>query len=446
MKMKWMRIGFLCAVGLTSRAWAAEETFSVGNKAAPLTNQGGTARAMSMGSAFVGVAECSETLMWNPAGLGDLCGKEVGLHHTSNVGDSIREVGIFGMPIGKLGGFAAALETTSNGSFEGRDTNGNQTDNYHAGAIGARVGWGKKIGSGLSVGSTLKTNQQYLAGTNYSSYMADLGLLWNPFSTFKLGATYANLNLANSYQEYSLNSAWHLGASYYPIKPLLLAVAGELQPGGVNRMRFGGEVRPISFIALRGGYQFNYPNPDLGGWTNFTLGIGLQITERINLDYAFVPTGELGAAQRLALIYKFDCAKKKEQAAVVAPVVAAAPIKEKVIVLQDTHFDFDKSSLTPSAKALLDEDIKVLHDNPKTFIRISGYTSAEGSDEYNQKLSERRADAVQEYLRKGGIPNSRVAVIGYGEDKPKSHEVDQKNINSKAAKSNMRTLFEIVIK
>lgn len=453
MKMKWLRMGFLAAAVLSGRAWAAEETFSVGNKAAPLSQQGGTARAMSMGSAFVGVAECSETLMWNPAGLGDLCGMELGLHHTSGVGDSIREVGIFGLPLGSLGGVAAALEATSNGSFEGRDALGNQTDNYHAGDIGARLGWGKNIGAGVSVGAALKSNQQYLAGSNYSSYMSDLGVLWNPFTTFKLGATYANLNIANSYGDYALNSAWHLGASYYPIKPLLVAIAGEMQPGGVNRMQFGGEYRFISQLALRGGYQFNYPNDELTGMTNFTVGVGINLIKQLELDYAFVPVGDLGAAHRISVVFKFGCEGKsapmmKSEEPTPQPVVVAAvpEMPEKVVVLQDTHFDFDKSSLTPEARVLLDSNIRVLKENPKTFIRVSGYTSASGTDEYNQKLSERRADSVRNYLTQGGIPTRKITVIGYGESRPKMHEANPGDIDTKAAKANMRSLFEIVVK
>ncbi len=452
MNKKWLRIGLLAASGLSGRLWASEQTFSVGNKAVPLTQQGGTARAMGMGSAFVGVAEGSETLLWNPAGLSRLCGLELGLHHTSGIGDSIREIGIVGRPIRNLGGFAGSFDAVTNGSFEGRDTVGNQTDNYHAGDLGANLGWGKEVISRLSVGAAIKMNHQYLSGSTYSSYASDLGLLWNPFSSFRLGATYANLNIANSYKNYQLNSAWHLGASYYPIRPLLLAIAGELQPGGVNRMQLGGEYT-YSVIALRGGYQFNYPNDDLSGMTGFTLGIGLNLLTHIQLDYAFIPQGDLGAAHRISLVYKFGCegapAILKEAEKAAEPVKVSEPVpeeKETVVALSDTHFDFDKSTLTPQAKTLLDENIKVLKDNPKTFIRIAGYTSAEGTDEYNQKLSERRADSVKAYLAQGGIPTSRVAVIGYGDKRPAQTEVNPKDINSTAAKANMRTLFEIVVK
>jgi len=309
MKMKWGLIGFLFTGLVNGQAWSAEQTFSVGSKAAPLTQEGGTSRAMSMGSAFVGVAEGSEALLWNPAGLAYLSEKEIGFHHTSGIGDSIREIGIFGTPVRSLGGFAASLDAVSNGSFEGRDQLGNQTGNYHAGDLGANLGWGKNIVPGFAVGAAVKTNHQYLAGSTYSAYAADLGLLWNPFSTFKFGATYANLNIANSYSQYALDSAWHIGASYRLIHPLLVAMAGELQPGGVNRIQLGGEYTYNALIAIRGGYQFNYPNADLSGTTGFTLGAGFHLLKHIDLDYAFVPEGDLGAAQRISVIYKFGCAE-----------------------------------------------------------------------------------------------------------------------------------------
>jgi len=455
MKTKWLRIGLLSAAVFSGRVWADEQTFSVGNKAAPLTQEGGTARAMSMGSAYVGVAEGSETLFWNPAGLGDLCGKELGLHSTSSIGDTFQETGVFGMPIGSLGGIAASLNGVTNGSFEGRDQFGNQTANYSAGDIGANLGWGKKIVSGISIGAAIKTNQQYLAGSTYSSYATDLGLLWNPFSTFKVGAAYTNLNIGNSYSNYELNSAWNIGLSYYPIKPLLLAVAGQMQPGGVNRMQFGGEYSVNSIIELRGGYEFNYPNQDLSGMTDFTLGIGLTLTKHIQIDYAFVPEGALGEENRIGLIYKFGCEEKpapmmKSEANIepktLAVVEAPVAVEEKVILLQDTHFDFDQSSLKPEAKTMLDTSIQTLKQNPGTFVRLAGYTSAEGTEEYNQKLSERRAASVRNYLIAGGIAPDRMTLIGYGEARPAEHEANPQDINSVAAKANMRTLFEIVIK
>ena len=128
--------------------------------------------------------------------------------------------------------------------------------------------------------------------------------------------------------------------------------------------------------------------------------------------------------------------------------VMAAAAEPKVIVLafEDVHFDFDKSTLTPEAQTILKRNIQLLKDNPKAHIRVAGYTSASGSEEYNQKLSERRARAVQEYLIKEGIITpDRLSIIGYGKANPEVYEAAPKDLYSKAAKANMRVLFEIVV-
>jgi outer membrane protein OmpA-like peptidoglycan-associated protein len=126
--------------------------------------------------------------------------------------------------------------------------------------------------------------------------------------------------------------------------------------------------------------------------------------------------------------------------------VAAAEPKIIVLAFEDVHFDFDKSTLKPEAQTILKRNIQILKDNPKAQVRIAGYTSAAGTEEYNQKLSERRARAVQEYLvNEGIITPDRLSTIGYGETNPAVYEAAPKEIYSKAAKANMRVLFEIVV-
>jgi outer membrane beta-barrel protein len=133
----------------------------------------------------------------------------------------------------------------------------------------------------------------------------------------------------------------------------------------------------------------------------------------------------------------------------VVAAVAETRVEEKVIVLafEDVHFDFAESTLKPEAQMVLKRNIQLLKDNPRAKVRIAGYTSASGTDEYNQKLSERRAKAVQEYLiNEGVITPDRLSTIGYGERNPAMYEAAPKELYSKAAKANMRVLFEIVVK
>jgi len=127
-------------------------------------------------------------------------------------------------------------------------------------------------------------------------------------------------------------------------------------------------------------------------------------------------------------------------------VVAAAEPKIIILAFEDVHFDFDKSTLKPEAQTILKRNIQMLKDNPKAKVRIAGYTSASGTDAYNQKLSERRANAVQEYLiNEGIITQDRLSTIGYGETNPAMYEAAPKELYSPAAKANMRVLFEIIV-
>jgi len=127
-------------------------------------------------------------------------------------------------------------------------------------------------------------------------------------------------------------------------------------------------------------------------------------------------------------------------------IVAAAESKVIILAFEDVNFDFDKATLKPEAKEILKRNIQMLKDNPKAKVRVAGYTSAAGTEDYNQSLSERRAYAVQEYLiDEGIITPERLTIIGYGETDPAMYEAAPKEIYSKAAKANMRVLFEIVV-
>lgn len=81
-------------------------------------------------------------------------------------------------------------------------------------------------------------------------------------------------------------------------------------------------------------------------------------------------------------------------------------------------FDFDSSDLTNEARRALDDVTEVLNAYPDTRIDIAGHTDSTGAEDYNQRLSERRAESVGTYLRQGGIASSRLSMTGYGESRP----------------------------
>lgn len=89
-----------------------------------------------------------------------------------------------------------------------------------------------------------------------------------------------------------------------------------------------------------------------------------------------------------------------------------------VVVLHGVNFEFDKARLTPNAKTILDNVADELKANPEIQVELGGYTDSRGSDAYNQKLSESRAQSVRSYLVEAGIADSRVTATGYGETAP----------------------------
>jgi outer membrane protein OmpA-like peptidoglycan-associated protein len=82
-------------------------------------------------------------------------------------------------------------------------------------------------------------------------------------------------------------------------------------------------------------------------------------------------------------------------------------------------FDFDKSYVSDEAKMSLDKLVVVLDNYPDTDIEIQGHTDSKGSVKYNQALSERRSNAVSDYLISKSISTNRLTSKGFGENAPK---------------------------
>lgn len=88
--------------------------------------------------------------------------------------------------------------------------------------------------------------------------------------------------------------------------------------------------------------------------------------------------------------------------------------------LQGVSFKVGSAELVPSTLATLDKTIAGLKKNAKAKVEIEGHTSSEGGEEYNQKLSEDRANSVRDYMIRKGISKDRVTAIGYGYSRPKA--------------------------
>jgi OmpA-OmpF porin, OOP family len=115
-------------------------------------------------------------------------------------------------------------------------------------------------------------------------------------------------------------------------------------------------------------------------------------------------------------------------------------VKEETIVVRDVHFEFNKATLTPADKEVLSTIATRLKQESTTAqLRVTGHTDSVGSDAYNQKLSEKRANSVVQYLVDSGVPRaSFVSVAGAGESQPVA---DNKTADGRAM--NRRTEIKI---
>jgi OOP family OmpA-OmpF porin len=122
---------------------------------------------------------------------------------------------------------------------------------------------------------------------------------------------------------------------------------------------------------------------------------------------------------------KVEPAKPAPAPAPAAPVVAPKPaapapvsVKQAITIQAEALFDFDKAVLKPDGKKSIDEAIGKMKDIDVEVVIATGHTDSIGTDAYNQKLSERRANAVKEYMVSKGVPAAKITTLGKGETQP----------------------------
>ena len=99
-----------------------------------------------------------------------------------------------------------------------------------------------------------------------------------------------------------------------------------------------------------------------------------------------------------------------------------AKVTDQEIVIQlaaDVLFDFDKADIKPAAVETLTKVAKVLNGMAKSPATVEGHTDGKGAADYNQKLSDRRANSVKDWLvKQGGVGAARLSALGYGMTRP----------------------------
>ena len=141
-----------------------------------------------------------------------------------------------------------------------------------------------------------------------------------------------------------------------------------------------------------------------------------SFTELINpnVDYVFMGTckGYMNHTEEL----RVEPVLESEEYTLQFPLASlTAPV-----LIRNIFYDFDKATLRPESTTALDSLIDLLNENPSITIELSAHTDYRGSAAYNERLSQRRAESVVNYLIEHGIAEERLKPVGYGKEKPKT--------------------------
>jgi outer membrane protein OmpA-like peptidoglycan-associated protein/tetratricopeptide (TPR) repeat protein len=122
------------------------------------------------------------------------------------------------------------------------------------------------------------------------------------------------------------------------------------------------------------------------------------------------------------------------------------PVIKKKIKIENVYFQFDKSNVIAFYGAKIDSVIALLKQNPGWLVEVQGHTDSKGSDEYNDKLSQRRADEVKKYMIKNGLAKERIIIKTFGKRQPAvPNELPDGTDDPEGRARNRRVEFKIIV-
>jgi outer membrane protein OmpA-like peptidoglycan-associated protein len=192
----------------------------------------------------------------------------------------------------------------------------------------------------------------------------------------------------------------------------------------------GGPVE--AYVGAQGGYYWDLsgalsdkgPGYNINSGINFDVGAGNYVGLYGRYDVAYMEPQFHDGSQRklvsggLEYTHVFEPEEVVQAPPPPPPAAPPPPPVHRKIVLRGVNFDFDKSNIRADARPILDEAVRTLQEERNVDVSVEGHTDGVGSIPYNQRLSERRATSVADYLSRGGISRGRLHTEGYGKTRP----------------------------
>jgi outer membrane protein OmpA-like peptidoglycan-associated protein len=436
-----------------------------------------TARQTGLGEAFTAYYDCN-SMLYNPASLALLSQEYITATHNRWITDASQSYFSLGLPF-NWGFLSAGLVYFNEGEILERQNwvVGNLLSNY---TIGLITGYGGNFHRYVSAGINLKVLYRDYSGYTASAFAADIGAIC---PNVELPYGIGNLNAGLVIQNIGPKERLHYVGFNQPMTPKL-GIAVEFPEWSVFNFNFladasypifdngfranlGLEIWAWKQIALRAGYRIGY---DVSK-SALTLGAGVKY-KSFNFDYAMVNYDYVGLTHRFTVCMglsemkpvgpfrvldrKLDEINGKIdglQADVTDLKLSVDEVKDLIKSSLRTAVDlfyirhflnvlfpFDSYKITKSEEWKIDEAVRLINVYyPDQTITLVGHTDIAGTDKYNQTLSERRAQAVKDYMVAKGIPSDRIVIEGKGETQPLNDETGP----GKRGIENRRAIFVI---
>ena len=291
--------------------WAGSKDFA-GTSAAQFLKIGVGARPVAMGEAFGAVSDDSNAIYWNPAGLGQLTQKEVGLTNTTWLEKSNLNFIAYCHPIRKLQStFAIGLNQLSIPAIDKYDNQGRKKDTYNASNMAINLAYGGRITDNVFAGTNIKSIQSSIDSTGGSAIGLDFGFLYNKDNVAFAAAVQNIGSKMTLYQvESSLPMNIKIGTALtFPVRTadrLLVAFDINAPSDDDIRLNIGTEYvkkfKDKFSIAGRFGVKTN--TRGLDSLSAISLGFGIK-SSMLNIDLVMVPYGDLGSTMRISFGVKF---------------------------------------------------------------------------------------------------------------------------------------------
>jgi hypothetical protein len=346
----------------TAPSLAAFNTASIGTTGGEFLQLAPSARATAMGEAYAAVADEASALYWNPAALTRIESRSLTLMHAPYLASSFFDYAAYGQNLGQYGAVGLGVQYFSAGSIT-------QTENYvPVGSftpydLALSAGYGLTLG-GFSVGAAGKYIQSHILNSAHTAAV-DFGAL-SPAcldERLRLAVTLTNLGGTLKYEQdrESLPTALRLGGAYRIFKPWLASADVVFPRGDQPYAALGTEYVLASAKGLtftgRAGYNSQTATA-VTGLTGASFGAGFGF-DKFCLDYAFVPFGGLGQAQRISLTYNFGLAEPAVAKPIPSITTEASPAAETPIptITQTAPLSFEYISTntepSPAASAAI---------------------------------------------------------------------------------------------